>query len=103
MPFKVYLGDSRDCTIKDVTLMRNGFAPIRENGKAGYGDGAMGSRNTVIKGNRFFSNYQGGIDLAWTDGVTVSGNTFSRPTGAKPMPPVSVRDSRNVRVGANVP
>lgn len=89
--------------------MRNGFAPIRENGKAGdgavlvHGDGAMGSRNTVIKGNRFFSNYQGGIDLVWTDGVTVSGNTFSRPTGAKPMPPVSVRDSRNVRVGANVP
>ena len=34
-PFKVYLGDSRDCTIKDVTLMRNGFAPIREDGGGG--------------------------------------------------------------------
>ena len=34
-PFKVYLGDSRDCTLKDVTLMRNGFAPIREDGGGG--------------------------------------------------------------------
>ena len=34
-PFKVYLGDSRDCTVKDVTLMRNGFAPIREDDGGG--------------------------------------------------------------------
>ena len=34
-PFKVYLGDSRGCTVKDVTLMRNGFAPIREDGGGG--------------------------------------------------------------------
>ncbi|MDQ2798974.1 MAG: right-handed parallel beta-helix repeat-containing protein, partial [Armatimonadota bacterium] len=34
-PFKVYLGDSRNCTIKDVTMMRNGFAPIREDGGGG--------------------------------------------------------------------
>jgi len=34
-PFKVYLGNCRDCTIKDVTLMRNGFAPIREDGGGG--------------------------------------------------------------------
>ncbi len=34
-PFKVYLNESRDCTIKDVTLMRNGFAPIREDGGGG--------------------------------------------------------------------
>ena len=34
-PFKVYLNESRDCTLKDVTLMRNGFAPIREDGGGG--------------------------------------------------------------------
>ena len=34
-PFKVYLSDSRDCTIKDVTMMRNGFAPLREDGGGG--------------------------------------------------------------------
>ena len=34
-PFKVYLNNSRDCTIKNVTLMRNGFAPLREDGGGG--------------------------------------------------------------------
>ena len=34
-PFKVYLGDSRSCTVRDVTLMRNGFAPIREDNGGG--------------------------------------------------------------------
>ena len=34
-PFKVYLGDCRDCTLQDVTLMRNGFAPLREDGGGG--------------------------------------------------------------------
>ena len=34
-PFKVYLGNCRDCTVQDVTLMRNGFAPIREDGGGG--------------------------------------------------------------------
>lgn len=34
-PFKVYLHNSHDCTIKNVTLMRNGFAPLREDGGGG--------------------------------------------------------------------
>ena len=34
-PFKVYLGNCRDCTIKDVTMMRNGFAPLREDNGGG--------------------------------------------------------------------
>jgi len=34
-PFKVYLRNSHDCTIKNVTLMRNGFAPLREDGGGG--------------------------------------------------------------------
>ena len=34
-PFKVYLNESRGCTLKDVTVMRNGFAPIREDGGGG--------------------------------------------------------------------
>ncbi len=29
-PFKVFLEHCRNCTIKDVTMMRNGFAPLRE-------------------------------------------------------------------------
>ena len=34
-PFKVYLGNCRDCTIKDVTMMRNGFSPLREDNGGG--------------------------------------------------------------------
>ena len=34
-PFKVFLNDSRDCTVKDVTMLRNGFANIREDGGGG--------------------------------------------------------------------
>lgn len=34
-PFKVFLDHCRDCTIRDVTMMRNGFAPLREDGGGG--------------------------------------------------------------------
>ena len=34
-PFKVFLNNSRNCTLKDVTMMRNGFAPLREDGGGG--------------------------------------------------------------------
>ncbi len=33
--FKVHLIDCRNCTVKDVTMSRNGFAPIREEGGGG--------------------------------------------------------------------
>ena len=34
-PFKAFLDGSRNCTIKDVTMMRNGFANVREDGGGG--------------------------------------------------------------------
>ncbi len=34
-PFKVHVADCRNCTIKDVTMMRNGFANVREEGGGG--------------------------------------------------------------------
>ncbi len=33
--FKVHLNSCRDCTLQDITLLRNGFAPIREEGHGG--------------------------------------------------------------------
>jgi hypothetical protein len=34
-PYKVHVINSRNCTIKEITLMRNGFAPLREEGGGG--------------------------------------------------------------------
>ncbi len=34
-PFKVYLSSCHDCTVKDVSLVRNGFAPLREENGGG--------------------------------------------------------------------
>jgi len=96
--------------VQNVIVVGN---TLRENGKAGYGggavlvhgDGAMGNRNIVVKDNLMLSNFQGDIDAAWADGLTITGNTFTAPpappAGAKPQPPISVRDARNVRVGGN--
>ena len=36
--FKVHLDGCRDCTIRDVTMMRNGFANVREEGSGGGGN-----------------------------------------------------------------
>ena len=95
--------------VHNVTVVGN---TLRENGRAGYGgaailvhgDGAMGSRNITVKDNRMYSNFQGDVDVAWADGVAITGNTFrgppAPPVGAEP-PPISVRDARNVRVGGN--
>lgn len=47
MPFKVQLLGSRDCTIRDVTMNRNGFSPIREEGAGGGGNHILGVKWTV--------------------------------------------------------
>ena len=72
---------------------------MRENGRAGYGggavlihgDGAMGNKNITVKNNRFQSNYQGDIDAQWTQNLTVSGNVITGATvwPSAVMPPQS--------------
>ncbi len=41
-PFKVYLENCRDCTVKNVTLLRNGFSAIRES--SGGGNHLLGDK-----------------------------------------------------------
>ncbi len=97
--------------VQNVTVVGN---TLRENGKAAYGggailvhgDGAMGNKNIVIKDNRMFSNYQGDVDIAWTDGAMLVGNVI---TGAPLWPAtirtpsvVSLSDSRAVTLLGNV-
>jgi len=74
--------------VQDAILAGN---ILRGNGGATYGgaailihgDGAMGNKNIVIKDNHFSSNLQGDLQIEWTEGTTLSGNTF---TGAAQWP-----------------
>ena len=73
-PFKVFLNRSRNCTLKNLTLMRNGFSPIRED---------LGGGNHLL-------------NLFWTLGPKPSGATEPplitnsadgfHSTGARPGP-----------------
>ena len=47
MPFKVQLLGSRNCTLRDLTMNRNGFSPIREEGDGGGGNHILGVKWTV--------------------------------------------------------
>jgi len=97
--------------VQNVSIEGN---TLRENGKAAYGggavlvhgDGAMGNRNIVIKDNRMFSNYQGDIDVAWTDGVAIEGNVITGapawPESIRTQSAVSLSDSRAVTFQNNV-
>ena len=97
--------------VQNVTVEGN---TIRENGKCAYGggailvhgDGAIGNRNIVIRDNRLISNYQGDVDVQWTDGVTLTGNVI---TGASQWPstiplqsPIMLSNCRAVTLSGNV-
>ncbi|BCM89866.1 cellulase/esterase CelE [Abditibacteriota bacterium] len=47
MPFKVLLWRSRNCIISNVTMMRNGFSPIREDGFGGGANRILNCRWTT--------------------------------------------------------
>ena len=64
-PFKVFLNDSRNCTIKDVTMMRNGFANVREDGGGGnhilHCVWALGPRPSAATENPLVTNSADGL------------------------------------------
>ena len=75
-PFKVFLSGSRDCTIRDVTLERNGFAPIRE--EDGGGNHILGVKWAL-----------GPRPIGATEGSLVSGAADGlHSTGASPGPDI---------------
>ena len=81
--------------IEGNTLTQNGDGIVVD------GAGVKQNRNVAIKNNHFLANNGGDVDIAWADGVTVTGNTFAAPGAGKPRPPISVRDSSNVTVSGN--
>ncbi len=105
-----YYWDEADY-VQNITVEDN---IIRKNGGAGYGgaailvhgDGAIGNRNIIIRGNRMASNDQGDMDLQWVDGVTLTGNTLTAPArmpdGINPHSPLALANCRNIALRGNV-
>ena len=105
-PFKVYLGDCRDCTIKDVTLMRNGFAPLREDNGGGnrylHCVWALGPRPARAAEDSLVTNAADGMHMVGSHPARTSRAACSRAsfwttaspsTGASPMSPPSTAAS----------
>ena len=71
-----------------------------------HGDGAIGNRNIVIKGNRFDGDYgQYVMNIQWTDGVHITGNTI---TGSHQLPlknpghVIELVHAHNVKLSGNI-
>ena len=80
-PNKVFLADCRGCTVKDVTLMRNGFAPIFESEGGGNHvlrcHWALGPRPSGATEDPVVTNAADGIHSPDADpGPDIEGCTF---------------------------
>ena len=88
------------------TIRGNGIAAYGGGAVLIHGDGAVGNRDITIQNNRFFSNYQGDIDVQWTDGLTVSGNTMTGPgvwpPGITPQSAILLANSRRTTLRDNL-
>ena len=93
-------------TISGNTFRQNGIAAYGGSAVLIHGDGAIGNANLTLRDNRFQSNYQGDVEAAWIDGLTIANNTL---TGAAAWPSfldkhssVSLSHSRNVTLRGNM-
>lgn len=68
-------------TIRDNRLVNNGKAGYGGAAILIHGDGAIGNRDIMILNNRMISDYQGEIEVEWSDNVTIAGNIIA---GASP-------------------
>ena len=71
-----------------------------------HGDGAVGNQDIIIQNNRFVSNYQGDVDVQWTNGLTLTGNVLvgpaAWPPGLPPQSAILLANSRNVTLKGNL-
>ena len=90
-------------TIAGNVLHGNGLALYGGGAILIHGDGAVGNQNITLQNNRCLGNYQGDIDAAWTDGLTLVGNVFTgvAPRPAAPPAAVSLAHCRRVRLAGN--
>ncbi len=94
--------------VRNVRIENNKFLRNGEIGGATVfvnGEGAEGNRGVVIQNNLFDSNFDNDIEANWTQGLTVTSNTFAplqdRPAGAKVTVPLVLSNNRDVSVSIN--
>ena len=96
--------------VRNVTVQANTITGCGGFGYGGgaiwvHGDGAVGNRHLVIQDNRLVSNYGGGVQIEWADGVALSGNTFTeavtRPASLPVRSPVRLDNCRSVSLHGN--
>ena len=95
----------QNVTISGNTLRGNGGAAYGGAAILVHGDGAMGNKAIVIKDNHLTSNLQGDLQIEWTEGATISGNTI---TGASHWPemmdkksPITLSNCKTVTLRGN--
>ncbi len=73
---------SQNVVVQDNTFTQNGDGIVVD------GAGVKQNRNITIRNNRFLANNGDDVNIAWADGVTLTGNSFEAPTtrafGGKP-------------------
>ena len=97
----------RHVTVQNNTITGCGGASYGGAAILVHGDGARGNRDITIQNNRLRDNYQGGVQIEWADGVSLSGNVFSESTAPRPasLPvrsPVRLANCRAVSLHANM-
>lgn len=92
-------------TVEGNTIRHCGGATYGGQAIFVHGDGAMGNQDITIRNNAFTSNYQGDIDINWTNGAVIMGNTLTGPVqwpvGVKPHSPISMANSRDITLKGN--
>ena len=69
------------------------------------GSGVKQNKNITIKNNHLASNTGVDVNIAWADGVTITGNTFvalpASPVSGKLKPGIMVRASQNITISGS--
>ena len=91
---------SQNVIVSGNTFLDNGDALVVD------GSGVKENKNITIQNNHFAANTGYDVNIAWADGVALSGNTFAAPAalpaGNTQKPPIIVRDSSNIKESGSV-
>ncbi len=96
---------AHDVQITGNTITGCGFVGYGGAAVFVHGDGALGNANIVVQNNTFTANYASGVQIEWTDGATLTANTFAgpiaRPASLPVHAPLRFAHCRNVTLSGN--